>query len=1110
MLEAAGPQPDGYLTVQLAAPGQVNLAFDCSGGAAMQGYFTDCFETKISVDSVVNGGFEGVVVNATQAFPTALFWTIGKAGSTFTLYTDGVAYLSFTNTKYANGIFGFKPFNTATSPLSIADVFYQTPAQFSPAAFTTAIKATALANATAKIGTPTSAGVYGEAPPADNLPRGIYGPTQLDLPYSMFDNFVVANYFVRGMSGVTRMTVASANLYAAVDNQVKTTNWYNDHYVAKTATATITFDNSLSGGTDSLSINVTLTARDPASLSSHTAGCFFVDGQPEYYINAGFALDGAGPGDQAASYGVTGADAGLFGIDYNGLYLTPAATPLSSHYGRHTLGFTHFGVATASNDIYILGPQHPRAKINFPGQVYDTALSGDTLFNVAASSELGGFVFTVLGDVTAYVTVDTAGVARLKTGVSLSGKTGQTVSGVIIVASHGTQVVLPVAMPVLAGTVLPASNMTAVVAADLKNWAADPNNNRRRAVTPSVTGMPAGTVTWSLQQNNTNADDANPTNPYGLGHNRYVQNADGSVDALAHLSTQTDTLTLIARGASGTVCTQSFDVVVTSVPETAVYVGRGMAALHGSVGYEKIGQAISAQIRSTYVNPHFYVMGDDDPHYYDNDWGDTYYSQGIAGPSTWEGVPNANGRYPRVGGFWQSGKFGGVNGSAQYADGKGFMLLGNGDHIIKNIEFSNVNGCGTPGSNTGSGGNAIRKDGDTRGNLWVDNCFFHDCDQPIESGGTTGNVTITRCTIQNSSGAYQGAGAMHGSYIAAWKLTVDHCLYHLVFNGHLLKARVEFFEITNNRFFDGARGGASSQIDICDGGQGTVANSVLHKFRGQNGYIVQFAEEMRISPHLRPNILNSHDNIFINNMPDSIPSLAISANHAVDPVSNAQTVVNSVNDSFYGGTGGHGTVQFTYSGYTPDYNFGMLPYSALDPSMVWVPNIVNPTLLTTQPALDFTPAHSFQGWANVAAPGPSLYPYDGESHANWPNMTGVQVLPAKQELSVSASAAGTVLDVPTLYGNRLAENNPTQPDPGINPFADGNNTWRLRTDFGSYAGGVPYVFAPAGRFTINPSTGALTYNGGSTAGTTEYVGRECKNNTNGTVVTSYEYIRVTA
>lgn len=1106
--EALGPVADGVYTVTLTAPGQIGFQFRATAGAAMAGYFlTTDGGGNIFLGTLVNGVYERTVLDTSVPYPTGTQFTLILAGSKLSLFVDNKGVYAFTDTEFAaDGILGIGLVGSKASAVSVASVVYQTQAQAAAAKV-----AADYAAAQAKIGTPTSAGVYGEAVPADNLARGIYGPATNKFSSSFIVGTTVpGSWFVRGMPGVTRMTLTGADahyFYITPDNAITPNNSGNyGAPVGSQYSVNVVFDNTLSGGTDSLVEAVTLVMGDGNNDLWYGGGNFLLDGPETGMVGGQFNLNGSVPADNGSAYGITGADASLFQIGYYGpLQPTAASFPLSSHYGKHTLQFTFGGKTTPPSDFYILGPQSPRVKISY-APVWDNSDPGDTAFQVVASSERASFTYTMFGPAGDLFVVSSSGTGTLRPGASLAGKSGQSIAGVLRVTSHGVSTYAQITVPIAAGSVLAPSNMTAVVATGLKNWAANQNTTARRAVTPSVSGM-LGTVTWSLGQNNICYEDADPNSTYGLRHHRYVQNTDGSVDALAQLSLQTDTLTLKARS-GGTVCVNQFDVVVTSVPETVVYIGRGMRAAHGtSIGFETMGEAMDLHKngQSGWQFPHFMLMGDADPNYYNNDVGGSRYS--LPGPTTWEGVP-VNGHFPRVGGFWNTGKYGGI------ATGeKGYIVVNEGDHIFRNIEFSHIFGTkyagfGSPHS---TGGMAIRQDGNSRGNLTVDNCFFHDIDQPIEVGASTGNITITNSTFENYTGAYQGSGAMHGNYIGnCWRLTVDHCFYHQGWNGHLLKNRAWHTTITNTRLYDGTMGGASNQIDLCDAGVAEVAHCVLHAFRKQNPYSLQFGEEMR-SGARGQNSLNSHDNLFISNYPSNVESSAISARTIVDPVTGQQGTASSTNDTFYGygaGVGGiHQLARFQGYDYNPDYTYGTSPdVSAFKQTF----QVVNPTILAAQPALDYSYAHSFTGFATKAGIG--YFPYDGEGTTNWPNINGVQIIPGSTELSVAASAAdGTVVDTPTVTGNLYCQDNPVQPDPQINPFADGNNAWQLRRDMQSYLGAAfTWPIAPVGMFSVNPSTGALIYHGGAAANTTQYVGRECKNNTNGTLAWDYQYVRVTA
>jgi hypothetical protein len=282
-----------------------------------------------------------------------------------------------------------------------------------------------------------------------------------------------------------------------------------------------------------------------------------------------------------------------------------------------------------------------------------------------------------------------------------------------------------------------------------------------------------------------------------------------------------DQITLVWTSDDGTkVCQRTFPIPVAEAPAVIYYVGRGMKARYGVQGLETIHQAnvlcVGFHPGKKYV---FKVAQDADPDYYTDGTRGDDTKGGWIGPCRVEWM--MPGTRPRLGGKADNT---GVNtGITSY--GKGHLLASHGDVEFVGLEVSGVHG---PGASSGM--EACRKDGNTYGNLAVVDCYFHDCDQGIESGVCHGYVTKLRTLIRRCGGASVGAGLTHNAYIGAVsKMIMQDCATEEVLWGHLFKSRARELVITGSRFIDSSTTSAACCIDICNAGKATLRNNFFWK-----------------------------------------------------------------------------------------------------------------------------------------------------------------------------------------------------------------------------------------------------------------------------------------
>ena len=417
------------------------------------------------------------------------------------------------------------------------------------------------------------------------------------------------------------------------------------------------------------------------------------------------------------------------------------------------------------------------------------------------------------------------------------------------------------ALPIVSGTTLPSTNISFAGVTQAFN-----NDTWNNTIgTPTVTGI-AGIKQWTLVSQ-TGLNPLAISSPFGTSPARYqIDKSTGKLTAPAVLSAgldgasaATDTLVISCTDGINT-CTAALDVMVSWAPVSQTYhVGRGMAAAHGGNGFEHIVD-LRPKIAGSDVAPHsgtyrVLIYADADPDYYTNDTGTTTSNYAArfpwSGPIIVEGVPANGVPQPRMGGPAANNVGGGGD-----MRGKGFWVFGNGDALIRNVEIS---GCHDNASDGTHGVEAIRKDGETYGNLIIQRCFLHDNDNNMLSGVCHGTFLAEFNQIENAGTAYVSSGATHNAYIGEMGRAIfRNNVSRRSTNGYDLKCRAMVSEIYNNRFLDGLSGSGSALIDLPFAGEASVYGNYMEKGPMALGPdTIRYAEEGIV---WSTNTLAVHDN----------------------------------------------------------------------------------------------------------------------------------------------------------------------------------------------------------------------------------------------------------
>lgn len=178
-------------------------------------------------------------------------------------------------------------------------------------------------------------------------------------------------------------------------------------------------------------------------------------------------------------------------------------------------------------------------------------------------------------------------------------------------------------------------------------------------------------------------------------------------------------------------------------------------------------------------------------------------------------------------------------------NGKGIFVVpsGVGPTTVENLELSGAK----VSDDNGAG---IRMQGKQ---LTVRNCYFHDNQNGILSGGTADYEVL----IERSEFAYNGnagSGQEHNLYIGSGckSFTFRYNYSHHAKSGHTLKSRANVNHILYNRIMDEADGFSSYVVDLPQGGRSYLIGNLIQQ--GPNaenhGTIVNYKCESPTNPEL--------------------------------------------------------------------------------------------------------------------------------------------------------------------------------------------------------------------------------------------------------------------
>ena len=221
-----------------------------------------------------------------------------------------------------------------------------------------------------------------------------------------------------------------------------------------------------------------------------------------------------------------------------------------------------------------------------------------------------------------------------------------------------------------------------------------------------------------------------------------------------------------------------------------------------------------------------------------------------------------------------------LNAAGRAAEGKGILVVRDGDVRIENLEFRGARVADRNGA-------GIRFE---RGQLQVLRCVFMDNENGILAAG----FADAELDIEDSDFGLAPADTPlpHLLYVGAIaRLTVRHSRFSGGNQGHLLKSRARVSDIRDSRFVDGPTGQAAYELEFPNGGVVRVVGNVIGQSAGtSNPAIVSYGAEGYAE---RPHALLFSDNTVINEAPR--PAYFLRVRAAQPPIE--QRVLNN---RFYG------------------------------------------------------------------------------------------------------------------------------------------------------------------------------------------------------------------
>lgn len=164
-------------------------------------------------------------------------------------------------------------------------------------------------------------------------------------------------------------------------------------------------------------------------------------------------------------------------------------------------------------------------------------------------------------------------------------------------------------------------------------------------------------------------------------------------------------------------------------------------------------------------------------------------------------------------------------------NGKASFVITSDNVTIESVECSNVEVKSKNGA-------CIRHEG---GKLTLSNVHFHDSEQGLLQGGEKGGEIYIKFSLFENLGKN---GLAHGVYTNGRLLDIrDSSFRSIKDQGHAIKSRSNI-TILDHVIIDSAKGNDSRAVDVSDGGELYISNSVIYQGENTvNGQIIAYALE---------------------------------------------------------------------------------------------------------------------------------------------------------------------------------------------------------------------------------------------------------------------------
>lgn len=534
---------------------------------------------------------------------------------------------------------------------------------------------------------------------------------------------------------------------------------------------------------------------------------------------------------------------GLFSIYANSFLVIQQSSLIAANFGVHPVTFGGTGVRSYTVNIY-LGHEFPTKTQWVPnGKTYSTLQPRNLSLNSPQPSLMVGQLISYndTGNYHFNYTTNPGGVLQTwfdgETYVTTPPTVGTLTASVSCTSFTGLTVANALNLPVIAGTTLPAGDMTAVVTSGLTNFVLSANTFFI-ASAYSVPKVTVATITLTTMTTiaqtilNVVGDTCQNTVDElgGAKVPRYAITWSGSSGAWTgtvtawNLSAQTDQLQITVFDGNGSVCSNTFNITATWATSTYTSVTVGPGGTFTTMG------AFVSQLWSGYTTPTSSAFMASQ---YAGctatllpglsmataDWVPSLppgvsYQNWIPCPINWVGtlvsgeqlLLNASGHA--------------LNGSSQ-----GLFVAGGGyDQNFSYIIFNGV-------SNGGSAA-AVYKVHNTAGNLKFNYCCFFNCDNGIINASAGDRYTLTYCQFARNGNQ---AGSGHNMYFGEGAIvTFTNGDTFDTWIGHEFKSRMNITAITNSNLWQGINGTGSSILDLPEGGTVTVSGCSFVISAGSN------------------------------------------------------------------------------------------------------------------------------------------------------------------------------------------------------------------------------------------------------------------------------------